>query len=143
MLSMFEFSNNCWWAQARFASHTKVLKVLAACLRSVPTREDLRRWNLVVQSSFHHTTPLGGPDLILSRLFSQAEMIASWSQIDASSGSRDWRIEEFETYDRKEVVQASFLSESMWKPRGLLSVMGVAVSGWKFMSSAAWSLSSA
>ena len=93
MLLVFAFLNNCWWAQDRFASRTVDLKDLDASLHLAPTREDLRRLNLVEQLSFHHTTPLGGPDLIFSRFSWHDEMIMSWNFWAASEGSRDVRIE--------------------------------------------------
>ena len=77
MLLVFAFLNSCWCAQERLASRTVYRKVLDASLRSSPTREDLRRWSLVEHSSFHHTAPLGGVDLILSRWSWHAVMIAS------------------------------------------------------------------
>lgn len=89
------------------------LNVLEAILHSVLVWEILRRWNLVEQSSFHHTAPLGGPDLILSKLDSHALIIALWSDRAASVGSEDVRIEKSETYDLNEFVHSSFFPESM------------------------------
>ena len=79
MFSVFDVSKSCWWAQARFASRTVLRKAFDAALRSGPGRVDLRECRLAVQSSFHHATPLGDLNLILSKWRWHVVWIASWN----------------------------------------------------------------
>ena len=113
MLSVLWFSKSCSWAQDRFASRTDARKDLDALLRVSPGGVFLSAWRLIVQSSFHHTTPLGGPDLIFSRWVRHVVRMASFSSSAALSGSvvdsREWS----EMKERKELYHDSFLSWSM------------------------------
>ena len=89
MLSVLWFSKSWSWAHERLASRNDARKDLDAFARVSPGGVLLSAWSLRVHSSFHHTAPLGGPDLILSRWVRHVERMASLSCSAALSGSVD------------------------------------------------------